>query len=93
MQTFAVPLFKKQLSKLTGEVKQRAIVAVSTISESSDPASLGVRKGISYVVQDCPECVVFAYEINQSYRILYCVGKDCLTFVGVGDHKAVYKKG
>ena len=71
---------------------QRAHKALRTIIESVDPTSLGVRKNIRYAIPGCPKCVTFAYEINRSYRILYCVGKDCIVFLRVGDHKAVYGK-
>ena len=83
-------VFSKQFAKLSAEIGARASVAACDIEESADHASLGVRKKIVYSIQGCPKCVIFAYEINRSYRILYCVGKDCLTFISVGDHKAVY---
>ena len=86
-------LFERQIAKLGLEMKSRAEAAVHAIVNSTDPASLGVRKDLPYTSPDCPKCVIFAYEINRSYRLLYCVGRDCLTFMRIGDHKAVYRKG
>ena len=36
---------------------------------------------------------VFACRVGRSYRILYCISGDCIRFLQVGDHKAVYGKG
>lgn len=85
--------FETQMGKLRGELGRRARMAARTIEDSTNPASLGKRKRISHIIPECPKCAFYAYNISKSYRILYCVGDDCLVFVRVGDHKAVYKKG
>ena len=36
---------------------------------------------------------VFACRVGRSYRILCCISGDCIRFLQVGDHKAVYGKG
>ena len=92
MRVIVSSKFKRQFSKLTVEIRRRASAAALAIKESADPASLGTRKGIAHLFQDCPGCVIFAYVINRSYRLLYCVRKGCLTFVSVGDHNEVHRK-
>lgn len=93
MRILVGPRFVKQGGRLDAKIKQRVNTAVQTIAEPPDPASLGTRKNVRHVILGCPKCVTYAYEINRSYRILYCVGKECLAFVRVGDHKTVYGKG
>lgn len=81
------PDFYKMLAGLNGDILKRAREGLQAIICAEDPAALGVRK---CVTKKGPKCVVYAYEINRSYRLLYCVGADCLRFISVGDHKDVY---
>lgn len=82
--------FYKMLAKLNGEILKRARKGLQAIICSDNPAALGVRK---CVTKKGPKCAVYAYEINRSYRLLYCVGGDCLRLISVGDHKDVYGRG
>lgn len=84
-----MPNFYKMLAKLNGEILKRARDGLQAIVRSDDPAALGVRKG---TIKKDPKCAIYSYEINRSYRLLYCIGADCLRFISVGDHKGVYGK-
>lgn len=79
--------FYRMFAKLNGEIQKRAREALCILIDAKDPVTLGVRKGVT---KKGPKCAIYAYEINRSYRILYCVGGDCLRFISVGDHKNVY---
>lgn len=82
--------FYKKIDKLGGgEIRERARKATKTIVEAENPGLLGVRKGIT---RGHPKGVIYAYKINQSYRILYIVMSDRLGFIRVGDHKVSYGK-
>ena len=93
MHTLPSQQFENEIGKLDTAMGRRAGEAVLAIAESSDPASLGLRKNIHYHISECSKCAVYAYEINRSCRILHCVGKDCLVFLRAGDHKTVHGKG
>lgn len=79
--------FYKKINKLSGEIRERAERAMREISCAEDLAALGVRK---YATRGDPKGIVYSYEINRSYRLLYFVGTDLVGFIDVGDHKAVY---
>ena len=79
--------FYKKIDRLDGEIRERAKKAMQDIIDAKDPGALGVRK---CTTKGEPKGVVYAYEINRSYRLLYFVGDDRVGFIRVGDHKAVY---
>ena len=81
--------FCRAVDRLSGEIKKRARAAIRDLVDARDPGALGVRKGVN---KKGPKCAVYAYEINRSYRILYCIGGNYLRFILVGDHKVVYGK-
>lgn len=87
MKIYSHDEFQKKIDKLGGDICERAKRAVQSIVDAEDPSSLGVRKGVT---RGEPKGVVYAYEINRSYRILYFVGSGHVGFISVGDHKAVY---
>lgn len=81
--------FYEKVDKLRGEIRDRAKNAIESILNAEDPTIVGVRKGLT---RGYPKGVIYSYEINKSYRILYIVMGDGLGFIRVGDHKISYGK-
>ena len=77
--------FKKQFKKLNSELKIKANTVIRELCESKDPRKLGSYKR---------HMKVYAYEIGNSYRIIFDVNfaEQIIFFIRVGDHKTAYGK-
>jgi addiction module RelE/StbE family toxin len=77
--------FKTQYKKLTEQIQNKVDEALIALSESSNPRLLGTYK---------QSLEVWAYELNDNYRILYNVkdSENLIELFRVGDHKEVYGK-
>ena len=89
MKIYDYDEFYKKLDSLRGEIQKRAKEATRSIANAENPGLLGVYKGVTRIK---PKGIIYAYEINQSYRILYIVMANGLGFIRVGDHKVAYGK-
>lgn len=77
--------FKTQYKKLPEKIRNKVDEALIALANSEKPRLLGIYK---------QSMEVWAYELNDNYRILYNV-KDSdklIELFRVGDHKEVYGK-
>lgn len=85
------PKFERQRLGLGKNIVDRVNQAVDDLLMSENVMDPRDSKGRIRV--DGVPTHVFACRVGRSYRILYCVSGDCIRFLRVGDHKAVYGKG
>lgn len=77
--------FKTQYKKLPQQIQKKVDESLIALAESSNPRLLGTFK---------PSLGVWAFELNDSYRMLYDVrdSENLIELFRVGDHKEVYGK-
>ena len=85
------PRFERQYRRLDRKVAGRVCGAIDDLLASENVRDARDYKGRMNV--DGVSVHVFARRVGRSYRILYCISGDCIRFLLVGDHKAVYGKG
>lgn len=77
--------FKTQYKKLPPDIQPKVDEALIELAQSENPRTLGKYK---------QSLGVWAYELNDNYRILYNVrdSENIIELFRVGDHKEVYGK-
>jgi addiction module RelE/StbE family toxin len=77
--------FKTQYKKLPQQIQNKVDEALIALAKSEKPRLLGTYK---------QSLGVWAYELNDSYRMLYNVNdsENLIELFRVGDHKEVYGK-
>ncbi len=80
-------LFVTSYKKLSSQLQKQTEDAILALVKSESPAELGVTKKGKYKGY-------LAYELNQSYRLIYKVinPQKIILLIVVGDHKSVYGK-
>lgn len=84
------PKFERQRRGLGKELAERVDRTIEDLLVSENVRDARDGKGRIFV--GGMRVQTFACRVGRSYRILYCVEGDCMHFLRVGDHKAVYGK-
>lgn len=85
------PKFKRQLLGLGKNISERVSEAIDDLLASENVRDPRDSKG--WIRVNGAQHQVFTFRVGRSYRIMYYVRGDCICFLRVGDHKAVYGKG
>ena len=85
------PKFERQRPRHGKNTTGRVNGAAGDLLASENVRDPRDRKG--RILVDGARTQVFAYRVDRSHRILYCVSDDCMRFLRAGDHKAAHGKG